>query len=496
VRSRWILGLGLVQILTISIVAHAEGGASSDRLNSRQHEIEDIKHELHALEHRIDQLESENAQLKQANERLTSDSRKFEESANQQIETIKTQASAPLTPANFADAFERYLGRYRFTLVGGAAGSFIYDRQSGINTFALDMEPILLWQLSDRMLLETTIEANLPAGSSAEFQLPVATLQVLLHKYLTLVMGIYDQPFGDWFEDQSPFWVNRFVTSPLPYGVNTLIPPTDVGVQLRGAAQWGKLGQTVDYTLMMANGPGFSDSSCSDNVAPSPHPSCPPERSALVGDTLTSPNNIRLNTHSAAFGARIRVYPLPVDSNLGRLELGASTYNGKWLNGLWYKAWGVDFNYFRKSLQARGEWIQTYRQMGGTTGADNRQGWYVQVGYFLNGLHLPSLPPELNADIGKFEPLVRYSGINQRAVVQSEIITTPGIGFTGSPAVFAPHAREVALGLDYWFTPSMAWQNEFDFEIPRQGGFYSDTGDPIHATANDRAFVSQFAIGF
>jgi hypothetical protein len=92
--------------------------------------------------------------------------------------------------------------------------------------------------------------------------------------------------------------------------------------------------------------------------------------------------------------------------------------------------------------------------------------------------------------------LVRYSGINQRAVVLSEIISTPSIGFSGSPAEFAPHAREVALGLDYWFAPSIVWQNEFDLELPRAGGFYSDTGMPVGATSNDRAFLSQLAVGF
>ncbi len=134
--------------------------------------------------------------------------------------------------------------------------------------------------------------------------------------------------------------------------------------------------------------------------------------------------------------------------------------------------------------------------MPGGIGADNRQGWYVQAGYFLTGLRVPFLPPAVDGVIDKFEPLVRYSGVNQRAAVQSEIVTTPEIGFTGSPAVFLPHAREVALGLDYWFTPSIVWQNEFDFELPRAGGLYSDRGVPVGATTNDRAFVTQFAIGF
>ena len=83
----------------------------------------------------------------------------------------------------------------------------------------------------------------------------------------------------------------------------------------------------------------------------------------VVGEVVNPVNNITLNTNGKAYGARFRVYPLPLDSNLGRLELGASTLNGKWLNGNWYNAWGVDFAYLRGSLQARGEFLEMYRQM-------------------------------------------------------------------------------------------------------------------------------------
>src|ERR1700745_3610720 len=65
--------------------------------------------------------------------------------------------------------------------------------------------------------------------------------------------------------------------------------------------------------------------------------------------------------------------------------------NGKWQNGLWLNAWDVDFNYLRGNLQTRGEWLSAYRQMPAGSGPDNRQGWYFQAGYFLNGLHLPGL---------------------------------------------------------------------------------------------------------
>jgi hypothetical protein len=492
--------LGTTVSLSISFAAEetistsGSGSVASDPIQPRDREIREIKQEILRLEKRVDQLEGENGQLKKSNTELKVNTDKLQTTTAEQIESLQSKVASENTPASLATALNRYLGHYRFTLVGGVAGSYIYDRQSNTNTFALDFEPILLWQINDWMLFEGTIEANLPSGGSADYQLPVAALQMVLNDYATLVLGIYDQPFGDWYEDQSPFWVNRFITAPLLYGANPLIPPTDVGAQIRGGFQWGALGQVADYTVTASNGPGFSQSTCTANTPPSVLPSCP--TGALVGDTLVGVNNIKLNTHTPAFGARIRVYPLAADSNFGRLELGASTYNGKWLNGFWFNSWGLDFNYFRDNLQTRGEWVQTYRQMPQGSGADNRQGWYVQVGYFLTGLKLPAIPERINELIGKLEPLVRYSGINQRATVLGNIITTPQIGTTGSPALFAPHAREVSLGLDYWFAPSVVWQNQFDFELPRAGGFYSDTGQPVGATANDRAFVSQIAVGF
>jgi hypothetical protein len=46
-----------------------------------------------------------------------------------------------------------------------------------------------------------------------------------------------------------------------------------------------------------------------------------------------------------------------------------------------------------------------------------------------------------NISPSQFELLTRYSGVNQRAIVADEISTTPALGFSGSPAIFLPHAH-------------------------------------------------------
>ncbi|HUA35070.1 MAG TPA: hypothetical protein VMA09_15785 [Candidatus Binataceae bacterium] len=443
---------------------------------------------IKSLERKLQGVEGSNHDLSNKEQALEITNTHLQSETTAQLQQMEQHLSDSISPNEFDSAINRYLGTHQFTLVGGAAGEFIYDRQNAQNTFSLLFEPIFLYRLNDWILFEGSIEASLPQGSGADFELPVATAHFFLNDYMEINAGIFDQPFGDFYEDQSPVWVNRFITAPLMYGVNPIIPPTDVGMQVRGGLQWGKLGQDFDYTTWAANGPSF------DSSLPEP----------VAGQALNGQNNIGVNTNGRAMGARFRVYPFPLDSPLGRLELGASTYDGKWQDSLWFNSWGVDFAYLNGNLQARGEFAETYRQMpAGTPSADNRQGWYVQAGYFLQGIPSVHMGDKVDDLIHRLEPLVRYSGVNQRAVVADEVPTTPSFGFSGSAAVFSPHAREVALGLDYWIAPSIVWQTEADFELPQSGGYsltfngaQTPTSTAVNHPQNDFALITQFAIGF
>jgi hypothetical protein len=456
-----------------------------DEKNERRR-MSDDEELIRALEKRLNQLDATNHQLNQTSSQLEITNHHLQDSTAEQIKALQQQVSSASSSAEFDTWMSHYLGTHQFTVVGDAAGGFIYNHRTSQNTFSLTFQPIILYRPTDWILFEGSIAASLPTGSAASFSLPVATAQIFLNDYMDLVAGIFDQPFGDWYEAQSPLWVNRLITAPLLYGAEPLIPPTDIGIQLRGSTQWGLLGQDVDYTTWIANGPSF------DTTLPQP----------VVGQTLNPQNNIATNTNGRAYGARLRVYPLPLDYNLGRLELGASTYNGKWLNSFWLNSWGVDFAYLKKDFQARGEWVQTYRQMPTGSPADNRQGWYLQVGYFLQDLPPTHLSETLDKTLRRLELVTRYSGVDQSAIVSNEITTDPGIGFNGSPSIFSPHAREVALGLDYWIEPSIVWQNEFDLELPAAGGTITTfngstpTNAPAGATPNDQAILTQLAIGF
>ena len=499
--GRLCLVLGGIWIIASVRPANAVAASEAQTLNRIMHEVDELKADkeqdekkIQDLEQKVGEIQGQNQQLKAANQKLQTDT-------STKIETLQTKVDAPLATSQFGDAFDRYLGSHTFTVTGAAGGDFIYNQQSSAldglhhasqNSFFFDWEPMILYRPTDWILFQGVLSAGFGSTGTGT-DLSTADFQITVNDYLTVVAGLFDQPFGDWYENQSPMWVNRFVTAPLPFGVEPVVPPAELGVQLRGGLQFGGLGQDFDYTVWGGNGPNYS--------------------SPVLGAAVSSPTALaNSQTNGKSIGARFRVYPLPVDLEMGRLELGASTYNGKWANGNWLNSWGVDFNYFVDNLQTRGEWLESYRQMPNGQASDNRQGWYLQAGYFLNSLNVPFLPDRLNTYLHRLEPLVRYSGVNQHGVSTDDIAGATGVGLggmqvglipdfglNGSPALYAPHSREVALALDYWFAPSIVWQNEFDIELPRAGGvFVSSTGaeTPVGATPNDRAFLTQFTVGF
>ncbi len=499
--GRLCLILGGVWIIASVRPAFADARSEAQMLNRIAREVEQLKNDkardeqkIQDLEQKVNEIQGQNQQLKAANQKLQTDT-------SAKIETLQSKVEEPIPASEFGNAFNRYLGAHTFTVSGAAGGNFVYDQQSGAlndlhhssqNSFFFDWEPLVLYRPTDWLSFVGVLGAGFGSTGTGT-DLSTAEFLAFVNDYVTVVGGLFDQPFGDWYENQSPMWVNRFVTAPLPFGVEPVIPPGELGIQLRGGIQFGKLGQDFDYTVWGGNGPNYS--------------------SSVPGAAVDSPtSSASSQSNGKSIGARFRVYPLPIDMNMGRLELGASTYNGKWMNGLWLTSWGVDFNYFVDNLQTRGAWMEAYRQTDKGQPADNRQGWYLQAGYFLNGLNLPFFSDKFNGYIHRLEPLVRYSGVNQHFVSTDDIDGATGIGLggtqvglvpdfgiNGSPALYAPHSREVALGLDYWFAPSIVWQNEFDIELPHAGGiFVSPDGaqTPAGAIPNDHAILTQFTVGF
>lgn len=197
---------------------------------------------IRSLEIKVQQLQTRDTKVETTTQQLQNTDQKLKETTleleqtNAQVKTLQTKVDAPIASSQFGDAVQQYLGSHSFTVTGAAGGNFIYDQQSGAlddlhhasqNSFFFDWEPMILYRPNDWMLFEGVISTNF-GSTGTGVDLSIADFQIFLNKYMEVVAGLFDQPFGDWYEAQSPMWVNRFVTAPLPFGVEPVVPPAEL----------------------------------------------------------------------------------------------------------------------------------------------------------------------------------------------------------------------------------------------------------------------------
>lgn len=403
--------------------------------------------EVRQLREEIRRLQEENDRNRRRTEELERKVQELEAKEEQRPKELEgrvakeVEKQAAAAPRRY---LERYWGENRFVLTGWGAGSYEWRRNENRNTFRATVAPILLYRVTDRVLFEVEPEFELADDGETEVNLEYAQADIFLNDYVTFVGGKWLLPFGDFIQQLHPAWINKLVTFPLPFRENEeggLLPFADVGAQLRGGTRlFGREGTNLDYTLFVSNGPRFE--------------------SADVGARFEA-NNVDPN-RGKGFGARLALLHTPATGRFGNLKVGASTYDGKWDedNELWFTSWGIDAAYRLDELELRGEYLQTRREMPTGIARDRREGWYVQGAYKLSRLRVPHL--------SRLELVARYSGLNQRAVTDEELL---------------PHPRQVALGLDYWLTPSVVGKLEYDRELPRDA-------------PNDHAIRAQIGVGF
>jgi hypothetical protein len=407
------------------------GGAEAPEVRKLKEEIERLKAENEANRRKMDEFEKKLEQLETKSE-------------EKQKEVTAEIAKGP-PPSTIREALSSYWGDGRFMIGGYGFTQYDWDQNANTNSFVAQFNPVFLFRLNDWILFESELEVKLPSDAETEVNLEFAQADVFLNKYMTLVAGKSLLPFGNFIERLHPPWINKLVTHPLPLREGDdggLLPFTTLGVQLRGGIPLGKPGTSFEYTAWVGNGPNYE--------------------SEDLGAQFTSNNTD--NNRNKAFGARLAFYPLPVDADLGRLNFGGSTYDGKWDSGgdLWFRSWGVHAFYQLAQAELRGEYIDTQREMPAESGInhDNRQGWYVQGAYSLSEVRVPYL--------NRVELVARYSRQDQRAVTSED---------------FLPHPRQVSVGFDYWLTPSVAFKFEYDRDLPEN----AENNNEIH---------TQLAVGF
>ena len=202
-------------------------------------EIEAERKHIDALEKRVKELETSNVQLQQTQTAVQTSNTQ----TRKQVADIQKTLNNELGPFNFGDRINSIFGQHTFSMVGGVAAGFAFSRRSGENQGTLDFEVNPIIRLTDWMNFYSSFGAQIGVGGISDIGPSLANLEIFPFGWevpVELVAGLFDMPFGDWYEDQSPPWTSPFITAPLLYGAEAIEPPSGMGLQARGGIQWAR----------------------------------------------------------------------------------------------------------------------------------------------------------------------------------------------------------------------------------------------------------------
>jgi len=317
-----------------------------------------------------------------------------------------------------AIAQESNLDVGRFAVAG--YGDISYADIDGVNTNVESrFVPIFLFQLSEKLHIESELEFGLNEEGEAETELEYADIHYFLNDNTIITAGKFLLPFGSFGPNIHPSWINKLPDMPAVYGhdgngmFTPLLPVlSDTGVSVRNVFQVGKGKLMTDFYVV--SGPKAHEEEPADPNAPAGAEEEFPEVEFETG--------VGDNNNDSAMGGRIAYGILP------NFEVGYSFYNGAYdeEGKLDFSASAIDFSWNSTYANIRGEIITTEADEETDTGEIEtlkRDGWYLQGSWRLQQLQQEALNP--------VELVARYSKINKFEA-----------------------GKRWTLGLNYWLEPS------------------------------------------
>lgn len=299
----------------------------------------------------------------------------------------------------------------------GTVGFRVLTQGENENRFDAAISPILLFQFLDRVLFEAEIEFELEEGVT-EVGLEYAQLDYIVGDNLILVGGKFLVPFGVFIDRLHPTWINKFPTNPPLFGHGAgplgepLVPILgDVGIMAKGVARSGPL--QLDLNAYVTQGPAAE---AHGEEGEEMH------GAAEVGFPASSEDNNK----NKMVGGRLDL------AHQQYAELNFSAFTGKYDDegDLRLTGYNVAAMLRWRALEARGEYVQTrqeFEEMPEEVVTLRRHGYYAQAAY----------------RVGVWEPLIRFTQIFDSKIVEEDETEEQG-------------AWQLGLGLDYWFSPSIA----------------------------------------
>ncbi len=389
---------------------------------------------------------------------------------NPQAGVSATSLTEAAPPPSGGRPYQRLFGGTdtKWHIAGYADATFEAVSNDGDTTTsfgAARFNPAFHFQYKDLVLLEAEAEISVDDDGETEFELEYAQADLLIHDNVTLVLGQFLSPVGQFQERLHPTWINRLANPPAGFGHDGVQPASEVGVMARGGVSIGSA--LVTYAIAVGNGPTvsheggvmFEASGADDNSNKAvsgrlgflPVPYLEVGGSFLVGDVS---------------GSEMADEEDPMDGGMSSL----SPTDGK------VTLWGADAAYTRGAWDARVEYLNVTRDpfataFEGSLGVEmlpelKLEAWYAQIAYSLSGL---TDHPVLQ----KFEPAVRYgkykvSGLDELAEEAAE--------------------RRVDVGLNYWLAPSLVARGVVEWR--------DFTARPEEEPSSQTRYILQFAYGF
>lgn len=290
----------------------------------------------------------------------------------------------------------------RFAIAGYGDVSYVdTDDPNSNSNVESRFVPIFLFQLSEKIHIESELEFSIGEDGETEVELEYADIHYFLNDNTTITAGKFLLPFGQYGPNLHPSWINKLVAGPGVYGhggngtLQPLIPVfSDTGVNVRNSFNLGSGKLFTDFYIV--SGPREEEEDpAGETVVEGGHGSIPEVGfEAGQGD----------NNGNKAFGGRVAYALLP------SIEIGYSFYNGAYSNdgSLDYSASAIDFNWIGTYSSIRGEIIETSTDFldddDGEIDKFDRGGWYIQGAWQMRQLGKTALNP--------VELVLRYSKIN------------------------------------------------------------------------------------
>ncbi len=306
------------------------------------------------------------------------------------------------------------------------------------NDFTATISPMLLYQVGDDILFEGEMDLELH-GDETELHLEHAQVHYLGLERLQVTAGMFHVPFGIWHHAS---WINRMPTPPLLYQDTHGAPPEgallpilfDVGVMAR--ANLPRVGGwNTSVAAWVSQGPTDGGG----HHGP-PDPNDPEPVVARVGIG----NNFEDNNSDKMVGLQLRsIAP-------GGFTVQASGFRAKWDHHGELDMYAANLSLIWSpgmhavplfDLRGEGVLIGQEYEDGGAVETVRYGGYYFQLGRRLGG----------------WEPVLRWSQLPQS---------------TAAGEVVLDGRRQLAIGLNYWITPSVPLKAAYNVELDGTDSLY------------------------